>query len=80
MYFSKIAVFSFFVALAAAAPVAEAEAAPELSVRAPENLKRGFGCPFNRQQCNDHCISLQGGRTGGYCAGTFRTTCTCVFG
>lgn len=55
MYLSKIALFlPFVLALASAAPVAEAEAAPELAVRAPEMLKRGFGCPFNRQQCNDH--------------------------
>ena len=55
MYFSRIALFlPLVLSLAAAAPVAEAEAAPELAVRAPEMLKRGFGCPFDRQACNDH--------------------------
>ena len=91
MYLSKTVLFlPLLLSLAAAVPVAEAEASPDLAVRAPELLKRGFGCPFNRQACNDHvcylisfsavaeltrsrqCITLKGGRTGGYCAGFFR--------
>jgi len=55
MHLSKIALFlPFVLSLAAAAPVPEAEAAPELAVREPEVLKRYFGCPFFSGQCNDH--------------------------
>jgi hypothetical protein len=59
MQFSKIALFLPLLSFAAAIPVAEAEAAPEISVRAPEMLKRGFGCPFNRYECNAHVCCLQ---------------------
>ncbi|KAF1966274.1 hypothetical protein BU23DRAFT_603697 [Bimuria novae-zelandiae CBS 107.79] len=44
---------------------------------------RGFGCGFtnrNRYECNKHCRSLKGGRTGGYCGGFLWHTCICVFG
>ncbi len=55
MYLSKITLFlPVVLSLANAVPIAEAEAAPELAVRAPEILKRGFGFPFDRQACNDH--------------------------
>ncbi|XP_077505887.1 defensin-1-like [Amblyomma americanum] len=38
-------------------------------------VRRGFGCPFNQYQCHSHCLSI--GRRGGYCGGSFKTTCTC---
>ncbi|KAK7189268.1 hypothetical protein PSPO01_04855 [Paraphaeosphaeria sporulosa] len=43
---------------------------------------RGFGCGVfsSRYECNDHCKSLGGGRTGGYCGGFLYHTCKCVFG
>ncbi|KAF2860009.1 hypothetical protein K470DRAFT_258354 [Piedraia hortae CBS 480.64] len=93
MKFTNVfALLPVFALLAGAAPVADADDGYQISEdlqaevndlltkRDPEIVKRGFGCPLFRQQCNDHCISLKGGRTGGYCSGTFRTTCTCVFG
>lgn len=61
MHFSKIAVLvPFVLALAAAAPAAEPAPQPE-AIAELEDIeqlhqltKRGFGCPLNRQECNDH--------------------------
>ncbi len=54
MYFSKaitLAVVALFTtALAAPAAEALAEAAPVEN----DLVARGFGCPFNRYQCNEH--------------------------
>ncbi|PMD22743.1 hypothetical protein NA56DRAFT_644363 [Hyaloscypha hepaticicola] len=44
--------------------------------------KRGFGCPGNPYECSEHCRSLGGGRSGGYCGGPWwllHPTCICVF-
>ncbi|KAL3244627.1 hypothetical protein MRX96_018611 [Rhipicephalus microplus] len=38
-------------------------------------VRRGFGCPVFQGNCHTHCRSI--GRLGGYCAGTFKLTCTC---
>ncbi|KAM5457313.1 hypothetical protein MaudCBS49596_000508 [Microsporum audouinii] len=42
---------------------------------APAVEKRGFGCPFNENECHAHCLSI--GRKFGFCAGPLRATCTC---
>lgn len=49
MHFTKLVFLPFIIALAMAAPAAEAE--PEANT---ELLKRGFGCPFDRERCNTH--------------------------
>lgn len=52
MYFSKLAGLALLAlastTLAAPAPIEEVEA------RGEALEARGFGCPLNRQQCNDH--------------------------
>ncbi|KAL2813863.1 hypothetical protein BJX63DRAFT_393443 [Aspergillus granulosus] len=48
----------------------------------PAIVKRGYGCPGNPYQCNEHCKSLGGGRKGGYCGGPWwlgHPTCICFF-
>ncbi|KAL8773766.1 MAG: hypothetical protein Q9209_001534 [Squamulea sp. 1 TL-2023] len=56
---------------AIANPVREEELPGQLAVAdeaaaGNELAKRGFGCP-NDVICSNHCRSLKGGRTGGYC-------------
>jgi hypothetical protein len=69
MHFSKISaiILTVLAAGGAAAPYAEADSEtvqavreevapgqPEYPEEHPAVSKRGFGCPFNRYQCNDH--------------------------
>lgn len=66
MQFSKTIALSFMLAFASAAPAAVADAAPApvFDAEADAGLfeldnqlaKRGFGCPFHAQECNDHVI------------------------
>ncbi|KAF2133669.1 hypothetical protein P153DRAFT_380860 [Dothidotthia symphoricarpi CBS 119687] len=82
MYFSKVfaVVAIALVANASAAPAVEAVPVPVPAVSEEIQFSaRGFGCP-NDYPCNEHCISLKGGRTGGYCAGFLWLVCTCIFG
>ncbi|GIJ88923.1 hypothetical protein Asppvi_007851 [Aspergillus pseudoviridinutans] len=82
MQFSKISavILTVLAAGVTAAPFAEADTAPAVREEAapgqpewpeehPAISKRGFGCPGDRYQCSEHCRSLGGGRTGGYCGG-----------
>nr|P80154.1 RecName: Full=Defensin [Aeshna cyanea]AAB24032.1 defensin [Aeschna cyanea=dragonflies, Peptide, 38 aa] [Aeshna cyanea] len=36
----------------------------------------GFGCPLDQMQCHRHCQTITG-RSGGYCSGPLKLTCTC---
>ncbi|KAH8603030.1 hypothetical protein B0O99DRAFT_680002 [Bisporella sp. PMI_857] len=79
-------------AFVSAAPSAEAEGAggwvdgpappadyEKRSEEALNHLKaRGFGCPFDKYQCDSHCRSLGGGRKGGYCGGQGFLHLTCI--
>ncbi|KAF2446883.1 hypothetical protein P171DRAFT_482953 [Karstenula rhodostoma CBS 690.94] len=58
------------------------ESAVEAREAKPDLEARGFGCGVlsSRYECNEHCKSLGGGRTGGFCGGFLYHTCKCIFG
>lgn len=67
MQFTKVILLLAAVVAASPAPQPEAEA---------ELGKRGYGCPFDQRECNDHCKSI--GKRAGYCDGAVKQTCTCT--
>ncbi|KAM5476958.1 hypothetical protein MauCBS54593_000229 [Microsporum audouinii] len=68
MQLTKFATILLVSLMGNAAVDAAADAAPAVE-------KRGFGCPFNENECHAHCLSI--GRKFGFCAGPLRATCTC---